>query len=66
MPKFKVEVIFDRKNPTTGEIEKKTVRESEFWADTAKLAKQAYLKRFRENEPTRRKIHKVEVTKLEE
>ena len=51
MPKYKVTVVFDRKNPKTGASEKNSKRESEFFSPSAQIAKEEYLYRFRKNEP---------------
>lgn len=64
MPKYKITVTFDRKNPVTKKLEKKAVREGIFYSTDRESAKESYLKIFKQNEPDRRKIHKVEVTVL--
>lgn len=65
MPKYKVKITFDRVNPASQEVEKNSVRENEIYSTTANDAKQFSLRQFKKNEPTRRKIHSVEVTLLE-
>lgn len=62
MPKYKVTIKFDRINPITKAVELGSVRENEIYSTTANDAKQFSLRQFKKNEPTRRKIHSVEVT----
>lgn len=64
MPQYRVTVRFDRLNPVTNKLEKQSVREGTLAAASSLEAKDKYLKQFRKNEPTRRKIHHVEVTKI--
>ena len=64
MPQYRVKVTFDRLNPKTKALEKNAVREGTFWAVTREAAKKLYLRQFKENEPTRRKIHKIEVSEI--
>lgn len=61
MPKYKVTVTFDRLNPKTKAIEKNSVREGVFYSSTPESAKKFYLRQFKENEPTRRKVRSVRV-----
>lgn len=58
---FRVTVTFDRKNPVTGKYEEDSIREGTLDAGDARKAKTAYLKQFKKNEPTRRRIKSVEV-----
>ena len=61
MGMFKVKITFDRKNPVTKAMEYDSVREGMLEAQDARKAKTAYLKQFKKNEPTRRRIKSVEV-----
>lgn len=58
---FEVVVIFDRKNPKTGILEKNMERRGTLYAKDQAEAKALYLEQFTENEPTRRRIHSVKV-----
>ena len=59
--RYFVTVKFERKNPITGVMEK-SERTGDVSADSREEAKKIYLKQFRDNEPTRRKISEVKVT----
>lgn len=61
MGMFRVTVTFDRKNPVTKKLEENSVREGTLEAKDARHAKTLYLKQFKKNEPTRRRIKSVEV-----
>lgn len=63
--KFRVTVKFDRKNSVTGELETNVERWGEHYAADKEAAKKLFLTQFRENEPNRRRIHKVTVKELE-
>lgn len=59
MKRYNVTVVFDRLN-SAGVMEKKTQRQGTgIEAQSKEEAKKKYLKIFKENEPNRRKIHKV-------
>lgn len=64
--KYKVKIIFDRLNPITKKMEKETYREGVFSAVNAEAAKELYLKQFRRNEPTRRRIRSVKVEEVKD
>lgn len=66
MAKYKVKIIFDRLNPITKKMEKETYREGVFSAVNAEAAKELYLKQFRRNEPTRRRIRSVKVEEVKD
>lgn len=63
MPKFKVTVKFDRVG-TQGEIEK-SEREDVFESRDRNTAKKEFLRRFKDNEPNRRRIGRVTVEQME-
>jgi hypothetical protein len=61
MKTYCVTVKFERKNPIMGTLEK-SERSGTVEANSKDEAKKIYLKRFKANEPTRRKIESVRVT----
>ena len=63
MPKYRVTIDFERKNPRTGRKEKSR-REGELYAPDAATAKAAYVKQFEKNEPTRTKVGRTLVKKI--
>jgi len=63
MPKFRVTIDFERKNPRTARKEKSR-REGELYAPDAATAKRTYVKQFEKNEPTRTKVGAVTVKKI--
>lgn len=62
--RFIGKIVFDRVNPVSKNIEKGTNRSWEFDADNEKVFKKEMMRMFKKDEPTRRKVHSVEIKRI--